>query len=121
VFRRIRHRRRRFQGESTFSKTEFQRGVSLPGPWVRGFLLEHLATERNLARNTQRSYRDTPLRLLLPFIAEQARNPVDQLLVVDVLFHPEQDVPLEPYASHRHHQAAQDSCAHQDGYGPGVS
>lgn len=29
------------------------------GPWVRRFLLEHLVSERNLARNTQRSYRDT--------------------------------------------------------------
>lgn len=31
---------------------------TLLGPWVRRFLLEHLAAERNLARNTQRSYRD---------------------------------------------------------------
>ena len=37
-------------------------------PWVRRFLLEHLADERNLARNTQRSYRDA-LTLLIPFIA----------------------------------------------------
>jgi len=29
------------------------------GPWVRRFLLEHLVGERNLARNTQHSYRDT--------------------------------------------------------------
>ena len=28
------------------------------GVWVRRFLLEHLVGERNLARNTQRSYRD---------------------------------------------------------------
>ena len=35
------------------------------GVWVRRFLLEHLVGERNLARNTQRSYRDT-LVLLLP-------------------------------------------------------
>ena len=38
------------------------------GPWVRRFLMEHMAGERNLARNTQRSYRDT-LRLLLPAVA----------------------------------------------------
>ena len=50
------------------------------GPWVRRFLLEHLLGERNLARNTQRSYRDT-LVLLLPFIAEQAAQTVDQLQV----------------------------------------
>ena len=30
--------------------------------------MEHLVSERNLARNTQRSYRDT-LRLLLPDFA----------------------------------------------------
>ena len=29
------------------------------GPWVRRFLLEHLIGERNVARDTQRSYRDT--------------------------------------------------------------
>jgi integrase/recombinase XerD len=39
---------------------------NLLGPWIRRFLLEHLVTERNLARNTQASYRDT-LTLLLPF------------------------------------------------------
>jgi len=54
------------------------------GPWVRRFLLEYLVTERNLARNTQRSYRDT-LALLLPFVARQApRQAVDTLLVEDV-------------------------------------
>lgn len=53
------------------------------GPWVRRFLLEHLAGERNLARNTQRSYRDT-LRLLLPFAARQARKSVDRLTVTDL-------------------------------------
>jgi integrase/recombinase XerD len=52
-------------------------------PWVRRFLLEHLVTERNLARNTQRSYRDT-LRLLLPFIAEQVHKQIDQLVVTDL-------------------------------------
>jgi integrase/recombinase XerD len=48
------------------------------GPWVRRFLLEHLVGERNLARNTQRSYRDT-LALLIPFIADKAHKRVDQL------------------------------------------
>jgi integrase/recombinase XerD len=42
--------------------------TSLLGPWVRRFLLEYLVSDRNLTRNTQRSYRDT-LRLLLPFVA----------------------------------------------------
>jgi integrase/recombinase XerD len=53
------------------------------GPWVRRFLLEHLVGERNLARNTQRSYRDA-LVLLIPFIANTVRKPVDQLLIDDV-------------------------------------
>ncbi len=53
------------------------------GPWVRRFLLEHLVGERNLARNTQRSYRDT-LVLLIPFIAAQVRQPLDQLLIEQV-------------------------------------
>jgi integrase/recombinase XerD len=50
------------------------------GPWVRRFLLEHLVGERNLARNTQHSYRDT-LALLIPFIADKAHKQVDQLEV----------------------------------------
>jgi len=48
------------------------------GPWVRRFLLEHLVGERNLARNTQRSYRDS-LALLIPFIADKTHKDVDQL------------------------------------------
>ncbi len=47
-------------------------------PWIRRFLLEHLVSERNLARNTQRSYRDT-LALLIPFIAGKVRKPIDKL------------------------------------------
>lgn len=46
--------------------------------WVRRFLLEHLVGERNLSRNTQRSYRDS-LRLVLPFVARRARVSIDQL------------------------------------------
>src|SRR5947208_1225151 len=56
---------------------------SLLGPWVRRFLLEYLVGERNLARNTQQSYRDT-LRLLLPFVARRAGKPVDRLGVEDL-------------------------------------
>src|SRR6204780_5088311 len=55
----------------------------LLGPWVRRFLLEPLVAERNLARNTQRSYRDA-LTLLIPFAAGQLHQPVDRLQVVDV-------------------------------------
>ena len=43
---------------------------ALVGPWVKRFLLEHLVSERNLSRNTQRSYRDT-LALFLPFASAQ--------------------------------------------------
>ena len=57
--------------------------LKLLGPWVRRFLLEHLIAERNLAHNTQRSYRDA-LTLLIPFAADQLHQPVDRLQVVDV-------------------------------------
>jgi integrase/recombinase XerD len=56
---------------------------SLLGPWIRRFLLEHLVAERNLSRNTQRSYRDT-LCLLLPRLALQSRTTVDVLEVEDL-------------------------------------
>jgi len=54
--------------------------ADLIGPWVRRFLMEHLVGERNLTRNTQASYRDA-LVLLLPFVAEKVKKPVDQLLL----------------------------------------
>ena len=56
---------------------------SLLGPWVKRFLLEHLVAERNLARNTQQSYRDT-LCLLLPFASLQCNKRVDRLMVNDL-------------------------------------
>jgi site-specific recombinase XerD len=59
------------------------RDHSLLGPWVRRFLLEHLVADRNLARNTQVSYRDT-LVLLLPFISRKADTTVDRLVIDDV-------------------------------------
>jgi integrase/recombinase XerD len=59
------------------------RDASLLGPWVRRFLMEHIVGERNLALNTQRSYRDT-LRLLLPDVARRARKSVDRLAVTDL-------------------------------------
>jgi site-specific recombinase XerD len=59
------------------------RDNSLIGPWIRRFLLEHLVAERNLARNTQSSYRDTMV-LLLPFMARTARRPIDRLSVEDL-------------------------------------
>ena len=57
--------------------------VTLLGPWVRRFLLEHLIGERNLSRQTQLSYRDT-LRLLLPIVAEQCHQSLDQLTVEQI-------------------------------------
>lgn len=53
------------------------------GPWVRRFLLEHMVADRNLSKNTQRSYRDT-LALLLPFAAKSLHKQVDQLLVESI-------------------------------------
>jgi integrase/recombinase XerD len=57
--------------------------TSMLGTWVRRFLMEHMVSERNLARNTQRSYRDA-FRLLLPAVARRARKPVDRLTVTDM-------------------------------------
>jgi integrase/recombinase XerD len=55
----------------------------LLGPWIRRFLLEHLVGERNLSRNTQRSYRDT-LALLMPFASSQLKKTVDQISPTDL-------------------------------------
>jgi integrase/recombinase XerD len=62
---------------------KIMRDAALLGPWVRRFLMDHLVGERNLARNTQRSYRDT-FRLLLPDITRRARKPIDRLNVIDI-------------------------------------
>ena len=68
------------------SNTHVEPGMNdrtLLGPWVRRFLLEHLVAERNLARNTQHSYRDA-LVLLIPFISDKQRQSVDRLSVMNV-------------------------------------
>src|SRR5215472_4984805 len=57
--------------------------LTLLGPWVRRFLLEHLVAERNLSRNTQCSYRDA-LTLLIPFVADKLHRSVDRLTLVDL-------------------------------------
>jgi integrase/recombinase XerD len=57
--------------------------TTLLSPWIRRFLLEYLIGERNFARNTQQSYRDT-LCQLLPFIARSARRRIDRLRIEDV-------------------------------------
>lgn len=59
------------------------RNTTLMGPWIRRFLLEHLVAERNLARNTQYSYRDTMV-ILLPFMSRTLKTPVDRLTVTDL-------------------------------------
>jgi integrase/recombinase XerD len=56
---------------------------SLIGHWIRRFLLEHVVEERNLARNTQASYRDT-LALLIPFITDIVKKLPDQLVFEDL-------------------------------------
>ena len=53
------------------------------GPWLERFLTEYIVTERNLARNTQKTYRDT-FSLLLPFVSRKVRKPVDRLAVQDI-------------------------------------
>jgi site-specific recombinase XerD len=57
--------------------------TDLLSPWVRRFLLEYLVVERNLARNTQKSYRDA-LQQFLPFIAHSAHRRIERLRMEDV-------------------------------------
>jgi site-specific recombinase XerD len=53
------------------------------GSWIRRFLMEYLVGERNLARNTQRSYRDA-VRLLVVFTAAKVHKKPDELLIPDI-------------------------------------
>jgi site-specific recombinase XerD len=53
------------------------------GSWIRRFLMEYLVGERNLASNTQQSYRDA-VRLLVVFAAARTRKKVDELLIPDI-------------------------------------
>ena len=59
------------------------RDATLIGPWVRRFLLEHVITDRNFARNTQVSYRDA-LVLLLPYLSNVRHKGVDRLTIDDL-------------------------------------
>ena len=52
-------------------------------PWLRRFFTEYVSTERNLALNTQKSYRDAFI-LLLPFISKKIRKPIDRLSLRDL-------------------------------------
>jgi len=51
--------------------------------WIRRFLMEYLIGERNLARNTQLSYRDA-VRLFVLFAATKRHKKVDELLISDI-------------------------------------
>jgi site-specific recombinase XerD len=53
------------------------------GHWIRRFLLEYAASERNLSPNTRASYRDM-LVLLLPYAAKSKGAAVDTLAVTDL-------------------------------------
>ena len=53
------------------------------GFWLRRFLGAHLVTERNLAHNTRKSYRDTFVQLL-KFAGESLRKPAERLTLEDV-------------------------------------
>ena len=56
---------------------------ALLGPWVQRFLVHHLVTERNLSRNTCKSYRDT-FKLLVPFACAELAKQDYQLTVPDL-------------------------------------
>lgn len=56
---------------------------TLLGSWIRRFLQEHLVAERNLARNTQRSYRDTII-LFVSFAISKVRKAADRLTIDDI-------------------------------------
>src|SRR5690348_15681456 len=74
------------QGNVLSNMLEWRRVMTDDGllsPWIRRFLLEYLVSERSLARNTQRSYRDT-LCQLLPFVADQSRVRIDRLRIDDL-------------------------------------
>ena len=53
------------------------------GHWIRRFLMEYAASERNLSANTRASYRDM-LVLLVPYAARHKRAAIDELSVTDL-------------------------------------
>ena len=56
---------------------------ALLGPWLQRFLVHHLVAERNLSRNTCKSYRDT-FKLLVPFACGKRGKQNYQLTVPDL-------------------------------------
>jgi integrase/recombinase XerD len=59
------------------------RDHALLGTWIRRFLLEHLAMERNLSANTRASYRDMLVQLL-PYVSHRVDKAIDRLVVTDL-------------------------------------
>ena len=56
---------------------------ALLGPWLQRFLTQHVVTERNLARNTCKSYRDS-FKLLVPFACAELGKQDYRLTVPDL-------------------------------------
>ena len=56
---------------------------TLLGPWVRRFLTHHVVSERNLSRNTCKSYRDS-FKLLVPFACAELGKHDYELTVPDL-------------------------------------
>jgi site-specific recombinase XerD len=55
----------------------------LMGIWVRKFLMEYLISDRNLSKNTQKSYRDT-FMLLFPFLEKKLKKKLEKLSINDI-------------------------------------
>jgi len=55
----------------------------LVGPRIRRFVMEYLPNDRNLALNTQHSYRDM-FCLLIPFVAEKLGRPIEKTTVSEL-------------------------------------
>src|ERR1700733_5738119 len=72
--------------QAAFTATSMEGTMRDPqtlGSWLRRFLIDYIVTERCLASNTQKSYRDS-FKLLLPFVSDKTRTPVDRLDVEDL-------------------------------------
>jgi len=55
----------------------------LLGSWIRRFIVEYLPNDRNLAHNTQLSYRDM-FCLLITFLGQELKRPVDKIAVTEL-------------------------------------
>ena len=51
--------------------------------WLERFLRDYIVTERNLARNTQKSYRDT-FKLFVPFLCTNLKQPDHKIFVREI-------------------------------------